>query len=242
MPIVTQILASLPQLSLWQRRFFLHLFCLWPCINGRFNLLNLSRYSPLCRRTFARHLARSFPWGAFNAALVQHAVPASHQKMLALDASFVPKSGKTTPGLGRFYNGCAQRVERGLELSLLAVVDLTQNTAYALHAQQTLPEAAAQSKDKEVRYLQTTKAFWPDGVEHLGVDGAYARHGFVEGVLAQGLQVVSRLRCDANMRYLYDGPQKKRGRAKQYEGKVRWADLDLSRWHDEGELETGVHL
>lgn len=34
---------------------------------------------------------------------------------------------------------CAGRSEKKLKLSLVAVVDLDQNTAYALHAKQTLP-------------------------------------------------------------------------------------------------------
>ena len=246
MPIVTQILSGLPELTLWQRRFFLHLFGLWPCISGRFNVLNLSRYSPFCRRTFARHFARAFPWGTFNAALVQQAVPVSHELMLAQDASFIAKSGKATPGLGRFYNGITQRVERGLELSLLAVIDLTQNTAYALHARPTINQAEAEAeagcKDKDLRHLQATKAHWPVGIKYLAVDGAYARQEFVDGATREGLSVVSRLRCDANVRYLYHGPQKKRGRRKQYDGKVVWREADLSRWHDEGELEAGVHL
>ena len=159
MSIVAHILAGLPELSAPQRRFFLHLLSLWPCVSGRFNLLNLSRYSSFCQRTFRRHLAHAFPWGAFNAALIEQTVPAHHHLMLAQDASFIPKSGKATPGLGLFYNGCSQRMERGLELSLLAVVDLTQNTAYALHAQQTKgAETGAEPEPKpNVKTSNTSK-------------------------------------------------------------------------------------
>lgn len=160
--------------------------------------------------------------------------------MLALDASFVPKSGRSTQGLGRFYNGCSQRVEKGLELSLLAVVDLSRNTAYALHAKQTALACAEPCKD--LAHLQATKHNWPQGVRHLAVDGAYARHTFVEGACALGLEVVSRLRADANLRYLYSGSKSKRGRPRLYDGKVKWKELDLERWHTEGELEAGVHL
>jgi hypothetical protein len=35
-----------------------------------------------------------------------------------MDCSFIPKSGKQTPGLDWFYNGSASRTERGLEISL----------------------------------------------------------------------------------------------------------------------------
>ena len=43
----------------------------------------------------------------------------------AHDASFIPKSGKQTFGFGYFFNGCASRAERGLEISTLAVVEVT---------------------------------------------------------------------------------------------------------------------
>lgn len=58
--------------------------------------------------------------------------------MLAvMDCSFVAKSGKATFGLDRFWNGCANRVEAGLEVSVVGVVDVESEQAYALSAEQT---------------------------------------------------------------------------------------------------------
>ena len=242
MSIVSHILQGLCDLTPHQRRFFAHLLSLWPCLNGRFTVFNLSRHSLSCERTFRRHLARPFPWGDFNAALLTSSPQLGEELMLAQDASFVPKSGRSTAGVGRFYNGCAQRVEKGLELSLIAVVDLSHNTAYALHARQTLPVADQDTVCKDLAHLRATQKHWPQGVRHLTVDGAYARQTFVEGACDLGLEVVSRLRSDANLRYLYIGPQSGRGRRKLYDGKVVWKELDLKRWQHEGEVETGVHL
>ncbi len=297
MSIVSHILQGLCDLTPCQRRFFAYLLNLWPCLNGRVNLLNLSRHSPYCERTFRRHLARPFPWLAFNCALLASCPEVSEELILAQDASFIPKSGRETAGVGRFYNGCAQRVEKGLELSLMAVVDLTRNTAYALHAQQTLPasqkttsqkttsqkttsqkttsqkttsqkttsqkttsqkttsqkttsqkttsQKVAAGQDtvcKDLAHLRATQQHWPKGVRHLAVDGAYARQSFVEGACDLGLQVVSRLRTNASVRYLYNGPQSRCGRRKRYDGKVVWKELDLARWQDEGEVEEGLHL
>ena len=247
MSIISHILQGLCELSPRQRLFFAHLLCLWPCLQGRFTLLNLSRYSSYSERAFRRHLARPFPWLAFNAALLASTQEVGEEAMLAQDASFVPKSGKATAGVGRFYNGCSQRVEKGLELSLVAVVDLSRNTAYALHAQQTLPTSGKPASTegtlcKDLLHLRATQKHWPKGVRHLAVDGAYARQTFVEGACDLGLQVVSRLRTNANVRYLYTGPQSGRGRRKLYDGKVKWKELDLERWHDEGEVEAGVAL
>ena len=215
-------------------------------MRGRYNSTNLSRYSPYHEQSIRRHLTQAFPWARFNAALLQGVLPQTHELMLAQDASFIPKCGSHTTGLGHFYNGCAQRVEKGLELSLISVVDLTQNTAYALHAQQTLAHTEAKTEAKtgckDLRHLQATQEHWPLGVTYLAVDGAYARCGFVAGALEMGLHVVSRLRCNANVRYLYTGEQKPRGRRRLYDGKVHWDQLDVQRWNDEGELEPGVRL
>ena len=95
---------------------------------------------------------------------------------------------------------------------------------------------------KDLQHLQETKAFWPVGVRYLVVDGAYTRYPFIKGVRALGLDVVGKLRRDANLRYLFTGKQKPRGRPKLYDGKVRWKEFEPARWHDEGECEPGVHF
>ena len=110
MPIVTQILSQMPHVSRCQRQVLSHILSLWPCVRGRFNFLNLSRYSCYCERTLRRHFAASFDWGAFNAHWIDLCVPPHHQLILGYDHSFIPKSGRRTPGLDWFYNGCAQRI------------------------------------------------------------------------------------------------------------------------------------
>ncbi len=125
--------------SLWQqrhisgpqRKFVLHLLQLWPAVSGRYNAFHLSPWSHYHEQTIRRHLAKAFPWARFYAALLQETLPTKHELILAKDARFIRKSGKGAPGLGHFYNGCAQRVEKGLELSLISAVDLPHNTPYA---------------------------------------------------------------------------------------------------------------
>ncbi len=192
MPIVAQILSQMSGLSGPQRKLLLHLMSLWPCIRGRFNFLNLCRYSSSCERTLRRHFAASFDWGAFNAAWIGLAVPAHHPLILALDASFLPKSGRQTPGLSWFYNGCAARAEKGLELSLLAAIDLHRNTAYALHAKQTLPTSTSECQD--LQHLRESRPNWPAHVRHLVADGAYTRRPRRRGVCKLGLEMVGKLR------------------------------------------------
>jgi len=53
--------------------------------------------------------------------------------------------------------------------------------------------------------------------------GFYSKQKFVDGVVE--FEVVSKLRADANLRYLYEGQQKPRGAKRKYDGKVQFADL-----------------
>ena len=54
-----------------------------------------------------------------------------------MDCSFIPKSGKQTYGLAYFYNGSASKSETGLEISVIAIVDVDTHQGYTLSVQQT---------------------------------------------------------------------------------------------------------
>ena len=43
---------------------------------------------------------------------------------------------------------------------------------------------------------------------------------WVSGVVQLGLHTIGKLRCDANLKFLYTGPQKTRGRRRRYASKV----------------------
>jgi len=67
-------------------------------------------------------------------------------------------------------------------------------------------------------------------VRYLTVDGYYAKKSFVTGASALDLHVISKLRCDANLRYVYTGRQKLRGARRKYAGKVELADPTQLSW------------
>jgi hypothetical protein len=58
-----------------------------------------------------------------------------------MDCSFLTKSGNRTYGLGWFYDSSHDQAAPGLEVSNLAVVDLTLNTAYTVSCRQTPAQA-----------------------------------------------------------------------------------------------------
>ncbi|HEX8090429.1 MAG TPA: hypothetical protein VF762_16340 [Blastocatellia bacterium] len=63
-------------------------------------------------------------------------------------------------------------------------------------------------------------------MKYLAVDGFYAKKKHVDGVRDRQPHLITKLRIDANLRYLYTGPRvKRRGRPKLYDGKVNFQDL-----------------
>ncbi|MBE8967321.1 transposase [Nostocales cyanobacterium LEGE 12452] len=160
-----------------------------------------------------------------------------------MDCSFIAKSGKKTFGLDQFYNGSHNRVERGLEVSLVAVVDVETEVAYSLLAEQTFDQGECPEltrMDYYLHHLEIAQPQLPPQVRYLAVDGAYAKEPFVKGVRALKLDVISKLRRDANLRYVFEGEQKARGAKRKYDGKVDLADPTRLTWVRE--LQSGVEL
>lgn len=230
MTVVTATLKQLTGLAKPRRKFVAALLATILALRGRVNYRNLARYGEYCERSYARQFAQPFPWLQYHAQVLQNAVPATHELIAAQDASFLPKSGKQTPGLGQFYNGCAGRAERGLEISALAVIDLTQQGAYVAAVTQTPPlkkEQAEQTRlEQAIAQVQTTRPYLPAGLRYLAADGWYAKQKYADAVVALGLELVTKLRNDANMRFRFTGTRNaQRGRPKVYDGKVDWQDL-----------------
>jgi hypothetical protein len=199
---------------------------------GHATFRNLSRYSSYHERTFARWYARDFDFVALNKVAITAVIPPEHEQALVLDASFVPKSGKKTYGLDRFWNGSHSRTEKGLEISVLAWLDITNNCAYGLSVEQT-PSTGEATEPETTRidvYLdQLTPVVSEHHLRHLRyviTDGYYSKQKFLGGVRALGLEQIGKLRIDANLRYLYQGPKRPGpGRPKTYDGKVNWEHL-----------------
>src|SRR5437899_9337410 len=139
MRLLQSVLRCLKQTKQPQHKFVTHLLGLMLMLPGHATFRNMSRYSPYHERTFSRWYARDFDWVSLNQAAITEAVPPEHDQALVMDASFVPKSGKHTYGLDRFWNGSHSRAEKGLEISALAWLDITGNCADGLSVEQTPP-------------------------------------------------------------------------------------------------------
>jgi Transposase DDE domain len=232
---------------------------------GNVNFSNLSRYSDLSERTYRRHFKDTIGFETLNQSVIEHVHrPRKGTRIAAVDCTFVGKSGRRTEGLDLFYNGSTGKSERGLEWSVLAVIDVDQGTGYTLSTQQTEAGLSIKAQAKKVKaqthreertehdtktlpakpplkkiqglprtnrmdfylgHLAECQSYLPQDIRYVVADAFYSKFKWVNGVLGLGLHAIGKLRADANLKGLYTGPQKSKGRRRKYDGKLDCSDL-----------------
>lgn len=156
----------------------------------------MSRYSDYHEKTYSRGFLCSFDFVKFNQLSLSQIRSSGNTLIAAVDCSFINKSGKHTYGLDKFYNGSQCKAEKGLEISTLAVVDVTYNTAYNLSTRQTpLSQKPDETRvDQYLAHLQQDRAALPQRVRYLVADGYYSKTKFINGVTALELEFVGKRR------------------------------------------------
>ena len=231
MTIVKTILAQMPAVRQPQAQFLNTLFATILALRGHVTLRNLSRYCDYSERTIQRQFRATFDWATFHHLALQAVLGGADEWIEVQDASFVPKSGKHTPGLGSFFNGCAGRPARGLEISTLALVNVTRGYALTRHVAQTPAGTKATGADSRLTWyaqqVVAQRAILPAQVKYLVVDGAYAKRPYLDTVVGDGRHVITKLRCDADCWFLHTAPRQpgQRGRSRKYDGQVNFQDL-----------------
>ena len=233
--LISTILNKMPGINEWRRRFIVETFMLFLSIRGRINFLQLARYGKYHESTYRMGFERNFDFLTFNSLLVSQYCGANC--ILGFDPTYLDKSGKHTPGIGYFYSGAAGKYKRGLEISGIAVVDLDQNTAYHLEAIQTPSARKSTLEDGQsivdhyANILVSRSAQLSQISQILAVDAYFTKRKFIDPICNKtDINLVGRLREDANLRYLYMGrPTGNKGRPKQYAGKINVKQIDKRR-------------
>src|SRR6476469_637762 len=74
--------------------------------------------------------------------------------------------------------------------------------------------------DSSAQHLKKTRSLLPESVRYLVADGYYFRAKFWDAVRNSNLNLISKLRSDDNLKYLYTGEKNKIGAPRKYDGKV----------------------
>lgn len=201
------ILSKISEKGKWYKDFLVHLFVLYLSLPSRYTYLSMGRYGSYVESTYRRNAGKSHELAKFNFELIQSYL--SDEIIWAFDPCFISKSGKKTAHVGYFWSGCAKARKWGMEISSLAAVDIKQQTSMHYLAKQTpnglKKEAMLEHYYKlilnEKQQLQSISSI-------LVADAYFSKAPFVQAVIAQNFEFISRFRSDVALSYLYAGPQR----------------------------------
>lgn len=226
------IIRTLDKISVFnkcRKDFFCEVIILLLSIKGRVNFLQLGRFGNFKEQRYRQQFEKPFPFLDFNKELtLSHG---GKRFVIAFDPSYINKSGKKTPGLGWYWSGCAGQAKWGLEIGGLAAIDLDNHTAFHLEAVQTLIEdkQATSLTDWYVSVIKERKETLCSISRNLVADAWFSKKPFVDQIIALDMHLISRLRDDADLKYLYLGPPTgKKGRPCKYAGKIDTTNMDTS--------------
>jgi putative transposase len=225
----------MPAVGKPQAKFLETLFATILALRGRVNLRHLSRDCASGERTRARQCRRCVDWPDCHQRVITVALEPCSAVLSAQEASFLPTRGQQTCGLGPCCNGCTSRTERGVEISPLAVVEVTRRCAFTRAGAQTPAgddATGSQQATEETRgdcYRQQRREpchRLPPQVPSHGVDGDLAKKQYLHEAVRLDRPPMPKRRGDADGRFRDTGPPpKRRGARRQYDGTVDVHDL-----------------
>ncbi len=238
--IFNNVMSKITKISKPQKDFLAEFFEIVFSTFGRGNFSNFARFSKYNESTFRLNFAKYFDWLNFNITLIDLYISKLETKIGAIDCSFIPKSGKKTFGIDKFWSGVASKALKGIEISALAIINVTTSIAWMLDVTQTPPNISAKegTKNEYTRvnfYLEQFLDCLPKitDIMYFVADGFYAKKKIFDTFCEHQKHLIVKLRDDANLRFLYKGPPKKgKGAKNKYAGKVYFSDL--SKWNFEG--------
>ncbi len=129
------ILAKMNKVSKSLEQFLSELLLVFLSLKGRYCFRNMSRWATFCEHTISRNFVKRFDCYLFQQGFTDTCL-AGKKLIGVIDCSFVTKSGKTTFGLDKFFSSTVKKAVKGLELSLIALVDIQTREAFSLHIRQ----------------------------------------------------------------------------------------------------------
>lgn len=121
---------------------------------------------------------------------------------IAIDPSYISKSGKKTPHIGTFWSSCARSMKHGLEIMGLALVDVYANSCMMLRAHQTPSTGELKLRNMTLvqHYIAVIKRYKKDLLKVTDIvvaDAFFSIRPFVDGIKEYGSHLVSRFSSEA---------------------------------------------
>lgn len=205
-------------------------------VPNRVNFTQLEKYGKKSEQCYRQNFERKVDWVALNREFVNaRFYGSSGRRAIGIDPSYIDKSGKHTPGLGRFWSGCAGEAKLGLEIMGIGVTDIDVHDCMMLRAVQT--PSTESLKGTEMKLIDWYKESLLGYKEELlkisnivTADAYFSVKPFVDGLVKAKFSLISRFRNNVNLKYLYEGPKTgKKGRPKKFDGKIDVKNPDTGR-------------
>ena len=220
-------------------KILIEVIILYMIIPRKVNFTQMERYGShdeqTYRNNFGKKKSECIDWLKLNVSLAKRYFGEKGRHAIAIDPSFISKSGKKTPHIGRFWSGCAQAVKQGLEIMGIGLIDIDANDCIMLRTHQSLTGKELGLRDKSMTdfYISVIKRYRRELLKLstlIVADAYFSTSTFVNGIKKYGFSLVSRFRDNACLYYVYNGPRTgKRGRPKTKDGKIDMNKLDLTR-------------
>ena len=203
-------------------------------IPRKVNFTQMGRYGKRGEQCYRQTAERNVDWLEINMWLSAYAFKKGKgRNAIAVDPSYIKKSGRCTPCVGPYWSGSAGAVKRGLEILGIGVIDVDLHECIMLKAVQTTLDDGKEDLslyDWYAKVLEDNKQTLQRITSVLVADSAFSKKPFVDKMQRIGFNVVSRLRHDAALYYLWDGePTGKPGRPRIKGDKINFNDIDKTK-------------
>lgn len=214
----------------------IEILILFMVIPRKVNFLQLERYGTRSEQCYRQTFERPVDWMEFNLWLGAYTFREGSRRMgIAIDPCYISKAGKKTPHVGTFWSGCAGAAKHGLEILGIGVIDVDLHDCMMLRAVQTTLGSGKEKDEMSLYqwYATVLKEYRPKlqrVSRYIVADAAFSKKTFVNMVISEGFHLVSRLRNDAILHYLWEGGRTgRRGRPKTKGDKIDFGNLDKSK-------------
>lgn len=226
------MIGDLAGMAAIRRRILQTLFPLLLTMPRRANFKQMAQWSGRNEGTIHNWFGSNLELVDFQRSLIDKFGSGSY--CVFFDPSYIPKSGRHSPGLSRFWSGQAGAVKRGMEIGAFAVGDFDHHTAFHLSASlsPSSVELKEQGRTLTEHYVSLVRERKAD-ILHFGgflaADGYFGVYTFVNPVTELGIELISCLKSNTTLYYLPPpvAPGKRgKGRPRVKGDKIRWSALD----------------
>lgn len=207
-------------------------------IPHKVNFTQMQKFGEHVEQTYRNTFKKDFDWLAFNSILAKEYFAKDKRVAIAIDPSYIPKSGKQTPFLDYFWSGAAGQAKWGLEILAIAMIGIDSHDCLSLYAQQTPDHVSLERYDSNLIdwYIKIIRQKSEQLLllsKYIVADAFFAVKTFVLPMLENGFHVISRLHDNAHLRYVLTEEERKQqvgkvGARRRYGEKIDLKELDMN--------------